>query len=356
MMKAQIIAAAGLLFSSRAYAQQSLNEGSGFGTYYYDIEKIETCGTSFAAQNQGGVMCSHITSLPLTEMNSNYVVAMNNTLLRGDMAKYCGKKVVVSVNGVASDLPLFIGDGCERCGTGSSTSDTWEANGAPGLDFSYSVLNELSASACADGHIDITWDIVDETLYNFDTDGSGTAQGPASGSSSSGSSSSAAASVATTAAASTSSSASQESTSASQESTSASQESTSASQESASSASTSASSASQAVNSPADVAQAAVPTTMITQTAKATSTTSDAPTTSYTPTATSGLEILATPTTSDPSAPCATGVWQCSGDSLVQCLDGKWVTRATCVDGLSCQGGDSPYCAPAGFSKALGRN
>ena len=342
MMKAQIIAAAGLLFSSRAYAQQSLNEGSGFGTYYFDIEKIETCGTSFAAQNQGGVMCSHITSLPLTEINSNYVVAMNNTLLRGDMAKYCGKKVVVSVNGVASDLPLFIGDGCERCGTGPSTSNTWEANGAPGLDFSYSVLNELSSSACADGHIDITWDIVDETLYNFDTDGSGTAQGPASGSSSSGSSSSAAASVATTAATSTSSSASQESTS--------------ASQESASSASTSASSASQAVNSPADVAQAAVPTTMITQTAKATSTTSDAPTTSYYPTATSGLEILATPTTSDPSAPCATGVWQCSGDSLVQCLDGKWVTRATCVDGLSCQGGDSPYCAPAGFSKALGGN
>ncbi|OBT46496.1 hypothetical protein VE00_03310 [Pseudogymnoascus sp. WSF 3629] len=346
MMKAQIIAAAGLLFSSRAYAQQSLNEGSGFGTYYFDVEQIETCGTSFAAQNQGGVMCSHITSLPLTEINSNYVVAMNNTLLRGDMAKYCGKKVVVSVNGVASSLPLFIGDGCERCGTGPSTSDTWESTGAPGLDFSYSVLNELSGSACADGHIDISWEIVDETLYNFDTDGSGTTQGPASGSSSSGSSSSAAAKVATTAA----------SSSASQESSSATQESISASQESASSASTSASSASQAVNSAADVAQAAVPTTMITQTAKAASTTSDAATTTYAPTATRGLEILATPTTSEPSAPCATGVWECNGDNLVQCLDGKWVTRATCVDGLSCQGGNSPYCAPAGFGKALSGN
>ncbi|OBT96337.1 hypothetical protein VE01_05843 [Pseudogymnoascus verrucosus] len=359
MMKAQIIAAAGLLFSSRAYAQQSLNQGSGFGTYYFDVEQIETCGTSFAAQNQGGVMCSHITSLPLTEINSNYVVAMNNTLLRGDMAKYCGKKVVVSVNGVASNLPLFIGDGCERCGTGPSTSDTWEANGAPGLDFSYSVLNELSGSACADGHIDISWEIVDETLYNFDTDGSGTTQGPASGGSSSGSGS-AAANAATTAASSSasqeSSSATQESTSATQESTSAAQESTSAAQESASSAATSASSASQAVNSPADVAQAAVPTTMITQTAKAASTTSDAPTTSYTPTATSGLEILATPTTSEPSAPCPTGVWECSGDDLVQCLDGKWVTRATCVDGLSCQGGNSPYCAPLGFGKALAGN
>ncbi|OBT74461.1 hypothetical protein VF21_06553 [Pseudogymnoascus sp. 05NY08] len=346
MMKAQIIAAAGLLFSSGAYAQQSLNKGSGFGTYYFDVQKIEACGTSFAAQNQGGVMCSHITSLPLTEINSNYVVAMNNTLLRGDMAKYCGKKVVVSVNGVASDLPLFIGDGCERCGTGPSTSDTWAANGAPGLDFSYSVLNELSGSACADGHIDISWEIVDETLYNFDTNGSGTTQGPASGGSSSGSSGSAAANVATTAA----------SSSASQESSSATQESTSASQESASTAATSASSASQAVNSPADVAQAAVPTTMVTQTAKAASTTSDAATTTYAPTATSGLEILATPTTSVPSAPCATGVWECNGDNLVQCLDGKWVTRATCVDGLSCQGGNSPYCAPAGFGKALAGN
>ncbi|OBT61271.1 hypothetical protein VE03_09389 [Pseudogymnoascus sp. 23342-1-I1] len=345
MMKAQIIAAAGLLFSSRAYAQQSINEGSGFGTYYYDVEEVESCGTSFSAQNQGGVMCSHITSLPLTEINSNYVVAMNNTLLGGDMAKYCGKKVVVSVNGVASDLPLFIGDGCERCGTGASTSDTWEATGAPGLDFSYSVLNDLSGSACADGHIDITWEIVDETLYNFDTDGSGTTQGPASGSSSSGSSSSAAAKVATTADTSASSSASQESTSATQESASAAQESTSTSEESASSAQTSASSASQAT-----VAQATAPTTMITQTAKAASTTS------YAPTVTSGLEVVATPTTSEPSAPCATGVWECSGDNLVQCLDGKWVTRATCVDGLSCQGGNSPYCAPAGFGKALAGN
>ncbi|OBT55327.1 hypothetical protein VE04_04448 [Pseudogymnoascus sp. 24MN13] len=313
MMKAQIIAAAGLLFSSRAYAQQSLNQGSGFGTYYFDVEQIETCGTSFAAQNQGGVMCSHITSLPLTEINSNYVVAMNNTLLRGDMAKYCGKKVVVSVNGVASNLPLFIGDGCERCGTGPSTSDTWEANGAPGLDFSYSVLNELSGSACADGHIDISWEIVDETLYNFDTDGSGTTQGPASGGSSSGSGS-AAANAATTAASSSASqesssatqestSATQESSSATQDSTSAAQESTSAAQESASSAATSASSASQAVNSPADVAQAAVPTTMITQTAKAASTTSDAPTTSYTPTATTAWRSWPLPQPASPARP-----------------------------------------------------
>jgi hypothetical protein len=302
MMTTQIVAAAGLLFSG-AYAQESLSRGSGFGTYYYDIEQINACGTSFAAQNEGGVMCSHITSLSLTNMNTNYVVAMNNTLLRGDMVKYCGKKVVVFVNSVASDLPLFIGDGCERCATGPSTSGSWEANGAPGLDFSYSVLNELSESACAKGHIDIAWNIVDEMLYNFDTDGSGSSQGPVSGSRNGGSRSSAAATSA--------------SFSAFKEST------TSVTQESAS------------TSSAADVSQA--------QTAKAPSTTTDAPA------ILSGLEAVATPAITDLSAPCATGVWQCSGDALVQCLDGKWVTRATCTDGLSCQGGHSPYCAPAGY-------
>ncbi|KFY12507.1 hypothetical protein V491_06766 [Pseudogymnoascus sp. VKM F-3775] len=169
MFKTQIIAAAGLLFTYGAYAQDTISKGSGFGTYYYDIEQVEACGTSFANQNQGTVMCSHISTLPLTEINSNYVVAMNNTELGADLAQYCGKKVIVTVDGKQSDLPFFIGDGCQRCGTGSSNSQTWDAQGAPGLDFSYSALNELSGSACNDGHIEISWEIVDETLHEFDT-------------------------------------------------------------------------------------------------------------------------------------------------------------------------------------------
>ncbi|OBT60249.1 hypothetical protein VE03_10382 [Pseudogymnoascus sp. 23342-1-I1] len=40
MMTPQIVAASGLLFSG-AYAQESLSKGSGFGTYYYDIELLE---------------------------------------------------------------------------------------------------------------------------------------------------------------------------------------------------------------------------------------------------------------------------------------------------------------------------
>jgi hypothetical protein len=150
-------------------AQNTIYSGAGFGTYYYDVEQVQACGTDFSNQNLGAVECSLSTAVSLDDLNSNYVVAMNHSQLVTDMALYCGKRVIVSVNGVPSDLPLFIGDGCERCGTGSSSSTTWNANGAPGLDFSYSVLSELSSEACDAGHIDISWEIVDETLHTFDT-------------------------------------------------------------------------------------------------------------------------------------------------------------------------------------------
>lgn len=178
-MKAQFIAAAAL--SVGALGQQSIFSGAGFGTYYYDVETVSACGTSFEYQNMGPVMCNQQTALTLNDINSNYIVAMNNTQLGSDPSLYCGKKVVVSVNGQASDLPLFIGDGCQRCGEGSPDASTWNAQGAPGLDFSLSVLNKISDGAgCTDGHVDITWEIVDETLYNFDTNAPGETTGPAS--------------------------------------------------------------------------------------------------------------------------------------------------------------------------------
>lgn len=178
-MKSQFIAAAGLFVG--ALSQSTIYSGDGFGTYYYDVQDVDACGTSFSNQNLGDVECNQQTGLTLDDINSNYIVAMNNTQLTSDPSLYCGKKVVVTVNGEASDLPLFIGDGCQRCGTGSSDSDTWNAEGAPGLDFSYSVLNELSGGdACNDGHIDISWEIVDETLYNFDTNAPGQTTGPVS--------------------------------------------------------------------------------------------------------------------------------------------------------------------------------
>ena len=180
-MMYQIVAAAGLLLTLGARGQQTIYSGEGFGTYYYDVQDVSTCGTSFEYQNMGPVECNQETALTLDDIDSEYIVAMNNTQLASNMALYCGKKVVVSANGQALDLPLFIGDGCQRCGTGSSSSDVWNAQGAPGLDFSYTVLNQLSnGAACDDGYISITWDIVDETLYNFDTNAAGQPQGPVS--------------------------------------------------------------------------------------------------------------------------------------------------------------------------------
>ncbi|KAF3386439.1 hypothetical protein F1880_001217 [Penicillium rolfsii] len=180
-MMFQTTAAAGLLFALGASAQSVISSGEGFGTYYYDIEQVDACGTTFEYQNQGGVMCSSETLLSLNQMNTNNIVAMNNTQLGADPSLYCGKRVVVSVNGQQSDLQLFIGDGCQRCGTGSSTSDTWNAEGAPGLDFSYSVLDQLSGgSACNDGHMAISWEILDETIYNFDGSSSGFVSGSSS--------------------------------------------------------------------------------------------------------------------------------------------------------------------------------
>ena len=334
-MKAQIIAATGLLFALRAHAQATLDTGTGFGTYYYDIEQVEACSDDFGPQNTGPVECN-TASLTLDQIDSNYLVAMNHSQLIGDIGSFCGKKVVVSVNGVASDLPLFIGDGCQRCGTGSSSSDVWDPNGAPGLDFSFSVLSELSSSACTDGHISITWEIVDETLYNFDTNAPGSAQGPVGGSS--GGSSAAASSAAPA------SSAAASAAPASSEAAAAPAPSAEASAPS-SSATPSSTSAAAVVNSVVNNQQASVPTTLVTVQII----TADSGSTG-TPTVLSASSTAASPTFSAPSGPCPTGAWQCSGSVLEQCLDDNWTYRFTCPDGLICQGGDTPYCAPPGFN------
>lgn len=162
------VAAAGFLFTLSASAQSIISSGDGFGTYYYDIGQVDACGTTFANQNQGGVMCSSATLLSLDQINSDYVVAMNSTQLGEDLTLYCGKKVIISVNGQRSDMQLFIGDGCQRCGIGSSSSNTWNAEGSPGLDFSYTVLNKLSGgNACSEGHVAISWEILDDSIFTF---------------------------------------------------------------------------------------------------------------------------------------------------------------------------------------------
>lgn len=158
-----------LALTAGASAQQSLFKGKGFGTYYYDIQQRQACGADFNNQNMGSVMCNWIQAKSLNDVNSNNLVAMSNLPLKTaeGRAKYCGKRVIVTVNGKKSDIPFFIGDGCERCAHGSDS--VWNANGAAGLDFSYSALSQLSPLACQNGHIDISYEIVNETLYNFET-------------------------------------------------------------------------------------------------------------------------------------------------------------------------------------------
>lgn len=175
-MKTQIIPVA-CLCALLVQAWVTIYQGTGFGTYYYDIKQVQSCGNNFALQNTGSVECSQMTALSLDQIDSEYLVAMNHSQLVGNMTAYCGKRVIVSVNGIPSPLPLFIGDGCQRCGTGPASSVVWDSNGAPGLDFSYSALSDLSPNACADGHLSIDWEIVDETLYSFDTNAPG--RGPA---------------------------------------------------------------------------------------------------------------------------------------------------------------------------------
>ncbi|KAM0245007.1 hypothetical protein ACHAQJ_010678 [Trichoderma viride] len=179
-MKTQIASSVGL-FANLAMTQSVINSGNGFGTYYYDVQNPQSCFADFTDMNQGFVECSQFIPWTLNNVNSNNLVAMNHTLLAGNLAKYCGRQVVVSINGQPSSTPFFIGDGCERCGTGSSTNGQWNPNGAPGLDFSYTALNALNSNACFAGHIDISWQILDQTLYNFDTNAPGQPEGPVSG-------------------------------------------------------------------------------------------------------------------------------------------------------------------------------
>ena len=162
---------AALLLVPGALTQDVMFSGEGFGTYYYDVFDMDGCATGYQGMENGLVECSLEVALTLKQINSDYVVAMNHTQLAADLGKWCGKRVIVSVNGQPSSMPFFIGDGCERCGTGSPDSATWNPAGAPGLDFSFAALNELNSLACAQGHIDISWEIVDEQIYNFATSG-----------------------------------------------------------------------------------------------------------------------------------------------------------------------------------------
>lgn len=157
-----------VVLAASAFAQDAILHGKGFGTYYYDVRQPQSCGADLSLQNRGNVMCNFHSALSLNDINTNNLVAMSNLPLKtkAGRAQYCGKRVIVTVNGVVSETPFFIGDGCERCAHG--TDATWNPSGAAGLDFSYTALNALSPLACQTGHIELSYAIVNETLYQFD--------------------------------------------------------------------------------------------------------------------------------------------------------------------------------------------
>jgi hypothetical protein len=165
------------IFIAMVASQEVITRGAGYGTYYYDVLDVARCGSDFTEANQGPVECSPNRYWTLNDVHSNYLVAMNHTQLAGDLGRYCGKKVMVAVNGIDSGLPLFIGDGCVRCAMDLSPSSAWNADGSPGLDLSYGVAETLASSVCDTGHIEISWEIVDELVYQFDPSEPGTSPG-----------------------------------------------------------------------------------------------------------------------------------------------------------------------------------
>lgn len=136
-------------------------------TFYYDINGGGTCGpvngiNSFAGIDAGFTFCepSNVSKAKtLGQRGTNNIVAMPANLLSGNAAKYCGKKVIVTWNGVQrTDLDLFIWDACQAC------------SGNDGLDFSSTIFGNLAGAAnCAAGRIEnkMTWEIVDETVLAY---------------------------------------------------------------------------------------------------------------------------------------------------------------------------------------------
>jgi len=165
-MKASLIALAVLFMAVQAFGAHVLYQGRGDATFYYDITGVGPCGPANGIrspfpENQGYAMCEWTSPNPkrLIQYGTNNIVAIPNQLLRPNIRKFCGKRVIVSVNGKErSDLRLVVWDGCEAC------------NGNGGLDFSSTIFAKLfGQNRCAAGRIkgEITYKIVDEQVIPF---------------------------------------------------------------------------------------------------------------------------------------------------------------------------------------------
>lgn len=95
----------------------------------------------------------------LRQRNNDNIVAIPVSLM--DKTKYCGKRVIVTINGrERDDLDLVVWDSCFQC----------SEPGNGGLDFSSNMFAELvGVERCSEGRIkgEMSWRIVDEQIMEW---------------------------------------------------------------------------------------------------------------------------------------------------------------------------------------------
>jgi len=151
-----------------------LASGVASATYYYD-QALSSCpgGASVAGVTNGYTTCSSYTpgpsQLTLGQMATNNIIAIGQlfgteTTPVSDAvrAQWCGKKVVLSINGqqVVPPSPgdFFVWDGCQAC-----------AQAGDGiLDMSVSAIRLLNAQACTLGVVPgVSYQILDVQTHAF---------------------------------------------------------------------------------------------------------------------------------------------------------------------------------------------
>lgn len=141
----------------------TLYEGSGLGTYYYDaFGGLCSHETQQYPENNGIASCESYApgpnQIPIKEHKNNNLIAIDNTLLEqpGGREKYCGKRIIVRHNGELINETFIVWDGCGAC-----------LNGAR-LDFSREALMKINPNACTLGLVPgISWKVVDERVMPF---------------------------------------------------------------------------------------------------------------------------------------------------------------------------------------------
>ena len=150
--------------SSPSTSSGGVYSGSGSATYYYDVKTMCPQDPNGYPENKGIPKCASNTPGPnqksLKEVNSNNVVAMDNTVLSKDRAKYCGKEITIMHNGAKVNPPdggsFYIWDGCAACIGGGR------------IDLSVSGARLVSSDACNRGVIPgVTWSVSDKQVKAF---------------------------------------------------------------------------------------------------------------------------------------------------------------------------------------------